>query len=42
MIEMDVVMPLDIVETGPIEPVFVNDAPVELIERQVITDYLVS
>jgi Ca2+-binding RTX toxin-like protein len=42
MIEMDQIFPLDTVETGPVEPVFVNDAPVELTERQVITDYLVS
>jgi hypothetical protein len=42
MIEMDQIFPLDTVETGPVEPVFVNDAPVDLTERQVITDYLVS
>ena len=45
MIEMDQIFPLDTVETGPVAPVFVNDAPVDLgggDQRSILTDYPVS
>jgi len=45
MIETDDLFPLDTVETGPVAPVFVNDAPVDLgggDQRSILTDYPVS
>jgi hypothetical protein len=45
MIETDDLFPLDTVETGPVAPVIVNDAPVGLgggDQRSILTDYPVS
>jgi len=45
MIEMDPIVSLDTVETAPVAPVFVNDAPVDLgggDQRSILTDYPVS
>jgi len=45
MIEMDQIFPLDTVETAPVAPVFVNDAPVDPgtgDQRSILTDYPVS
>jgi len=45
MIEMDDLMPLDLVDTGAVVPMFVPDAPIDLASgdhRSILTDYPVS